>query len=232
MHTVILQHVPFEGPGSILTSLERHRGTVHTCHLYLGEPLPQLTQCDLLVVMGGPMSVNDEVEHPWLREEKRLLGEAVTGQTPTLGVCLGAQLIAAALGARVYPNRHREIGWFPITATPAEGEMFHFPSSAMAFHWHGETFDLPDNARCLAASNACRNQAFQVGRRVIGLQCHLEATAETVGLMLTHNASDLLTEGPYIQDPGVINAATPERYAEINALMARLLDYLLAGLSR
>ena len=118
------------------------------------------------------MSVNDEAQLPWLRDEKVFIASAIDQNKGVLGICLGAQLIANALGARVYPNTVKEIGWFPVFAEPAQPGTFVFPKSTQAFHWHEETFDLPAGAVHLARSAVCRNQAFQFGTRAVGLRAY------------------------------------------------------------
>lgn len=228
MRALILQHVHFEGPGSISTWLEQQGANISCCRLYQGERLPDTTDINLLVVMGGPMSVNDEEQYPWLREEKAFIRRTAEAGRPVLGICLGAQLIASALGAAVYPNQHKEIGWFPISGMSDSGDRFHFPWETVVFHWHGETFDLPAGAMLLASSELCRNQAFQIGRTVIGLQFHLEVTPATVGLMID-NCRDELVAGTAIQDEATLRAALPQTYAAVNALMAKLLTYLTAS---
>ena len=161
MKVQILQHVPFEGPGSMAAWLAARRADVACTRLFAGDPLPRAEQVDALIALGGPMSVNDEDELEWLRPEKQLVRDAVARGLPVLGVCLGAQLIASALGARVYPGAAREIGWFPIRGLPDLAPGFQFPPECLAFHWHGETFDLPAGAVRLASSAGCENQAFQ-----------------------------------------------------------------------
>src|SRR5262245_17290143 len=149
MRVRVLQHVAFEGPAALAPALRAAGHDVAHTRLDLGEPLPALADFDWLVVMGGPMSVHDEREHAWLAPEKRLVRAAVEGGRRVLGVCLGAQLIAAALGAAVTRNREREIGWFPVARAPgAEASPFAraLPSRFPAFHWHGETFALPPGA--------------------------------------------------------------------------------------
>ena len=128
-----------------------------------------------MVIMGGPMSANDDL--PFIQREVALIAEAVKSEIPLLGVCLGAQLIAKALGSKVYRNTVREIGWAPVTFTEAARRDPLFAGLSApetVFHWHGDTFDLPRNAELLASSAACRNQAFRAANRVYGLQFHLE----------------------------------------------------------
>jgi GMP synthase-like glutamine amidotransferase len=189
--------------------------------------LPSVADFDALIAMGGPMSVNEEVIYPWLVEEKHLLRGAVQAGKPVLGVCLGAQLMASSLGASVYPNAEKEIGWLPVEGVAStEPGYFSFPPSLLAFHWHGETFDLPPGARLLARSAGCANQAFQVGRRAIGLQFHLETTPESARLLVENCGGDLV-EGRFVQDGEALLADRAEAYGSMAALLDRLLDYLL-----
>jgi GMP synthase-like glutamine amidotransferase len=232
MHAHLFQHVPFEGLGSIGPWLEARRAHVTATRFFADGALPDADAVDLLVVMGGPMSINDEGLHPWLIAEKRFIAQAIRRGKAVLGVCLGAQLIAAALGARVYPNGEKEIGWFPVhgqrareTFPAAVVPSFRFPEESLVFHWHGETFDLPTGAVHLARSGACRNQAFQYGRRVIGMQFHLEMTPQAV-CELVDNGRDELIPVRCVQSAAEILSAPLERYAENNRLMAALLAFL------
>lgn len=215
-----LQHVPFEGPGSIAT-WARARGHAITRTRFFGtDPLPDPDEIDWLIIMGGPMGVYDEGEHPWLRQEKEFIRQAIAGGKTVIGVCLGAQLIAHVLGARVYPNPQKEIGWFPVRLTAEaslSGPADDIPRELMVFHWHGDTFDLPENAVRIASSEACRNQGFLYNERVLGLQFHPEATASSVGEMVKAGAEELSTvetsprkmtalqqENRFVQAPGEI----------------------------
>jgi GMP synthase-like glutamine amidotransferase len=225
INALVLQHVPFEGLGSIEAWLAARKATIGCTRFYRSERLPPPEGVGFLIVLGGPMSVNDEAEFPWLRQEKAFVRAAIENGTPVLGICLGAQLIASALGGRVYPNAEREIGWFPVEATPAPADMFRFPAAVHAFHWHGETFDLPPGAVRLARSAGCENQAFQIGRRVIGLQFHLETTAVSAASLI-ENCRHELTSSRFVQSEAALRAAPDEAYAAANRLMAQVLGYL------
>jgi GMP synthase-like glutamine amidotransferase len=225
MRVHVLQHVPFEGLGSIASWLKASKANVSHTHFYEESILPKLNGLDLIIAMGGPMSVNDESTLPWLRTEKQFIRDAAVQCIPVLGVCLGAQLIANALGSRVYRNAQKEIGWFPIEATPGSADVFRFPDKCSVFHWHGETFDLPNGAVRLARSEACENQAFQIGRHIIGLQFHLETTPESAHSILL-NCKDELAQGTYIQTESELRDVPHAAYTVINTLMDRVLSYL------
>jgi GMP synthase-like glutamine amidotransferase len=230
MKVHILQHVPFEDIGSMASWLAERGTTVSYTRFFDGPALPPLKGLDLVIAMGGPMSVNDESTLPWLRPEKRFIRDAVEQGIPMLGVCLGAQLIASSLGARVYRNPHKEIGWYPIEATPGAADTFRFPDKCTVFHWHGETFDLPSGAVRLARSAACENQAFQIGRHAIGLQFHLETTSKSARAILD-NCGDELIPGPYVQTVSELREVKDTAYAEINSLMAKVLSYITGSYS-
>ena len=226
MRAHILQHVPFEGPGSIATWLQQRDAHVSTTPFFESSAaLPKPDEIDLLVVMGGPMSVNDEATLPWLVDEKRFVHAMLQAGKPVIGICLGAQLIANALGARVYPGPRREIGWLDIEGAAVDAQRFALPPRERVFHWHGETFDLPAGATRLASSAGCLNQAFQWGERAIGLQFHLESTPQTVGAIVEHCRDELVSD-IYVQSESVILAESAASYARINALMGRVLDYV------
>lgn len=224
MHVHVLQHVAFEGIGSMARWLTARQAHVTTTRFYESPVLPGLFGLDLVIVMGGPMSVNNEDTHPWLVDEKKFLREAMERRISVVGVCLGAQLIASALGARVSPDREKEIGWFDIEGLPG-ANAFRLPDRLRVLHWHGETFDLPRNAIHLARSAVCENQAFQYGDNVIGLQFHLEANPETMVAMITH-CRDELIPGPHVQSAENITAPENQNFAAINAVMDAVLDHV------
>ncbi len=181
-HTAaVIRHVPFEDLGLIGPVLDRAAIACRYHDLFDGAPTPEISSLSALILMGGPMSANDDLEY--LTAERRLIDAALHQNIPVLGICLGAQLIAAALGARVYPNREKEIGWFPLhwTAAAARDPLLSgLPDQHSVFHWHGETFDLSPGAVWLASSARCRHQAFRHGDRTYALQFHLETTPEMI----------------------------------------------------
>src|SRR5579872_3002171 len=182
MRVLVFRHVPFEGLGLIGPPLEARGIDVEYADLYLpGSSAPETAPFDGLIFMGGPMSVNDPL--PYLCWEMRAILEAMERRQPVLGICLGAQLIAKALGARVYSNPQKEIGWFEVefAEVARHDELFAgLPKRETLFHWHGETFDLPAGATLLASSERTRHQAFRVGDRTYALQFHLEVTPEMI----------------------------------------------------
>lgn len=190
-----LQHVPFEGPGSIAAWARAKGHAISSTCLFRDDPFPALDKIDWLIIMGGPMGVYDEGAYPWLRQEKEFIRQAIAGGKTVIGICLGAQLIAHVLGARVYPNPGKEIGWFPVSIAPETrpGPVAEGSPELMVFHWHGDTFDLPENAVRIASSAACRNQGFLYNERVLGLQFHPEATASSVAEMVKAGAEELST---------------------------------------
>lgn len=225
MRVYVLQHVPFEELGNIQPWLVQHNAEIHYCRLYANDPLPDVNETDLLIVLGGPMSVNDESHYPWLVAEKAFLAQAIAAEKPIVGICLGAQLIASSQGARIYSNYAKEIGRFDITAVAASGDVLPLPATMHVFHWHGETFELPAKAVLLASSVACNNQIFQLGQRVIGLQCHLETTADNARSMVLHCADELIG-GSFIQDADTILAASAAQYQQLSQLMTQVLEYV------
>jgi GMP synthase-like glutamine amidotransferase len=177
MRVLVLQHIACEPPGEYEAVLRERDATIHRVELDEGEPLPSWRDFDAVVAMGGPMSVNDDAELPWLADEKRAIAEAVGAGVPYFGACLGVQLLAASLGARVYAGAEPEVGVLPVELTPegrADPVFADLPPSFLTLQWHGDTFDLPDGATLLASSPAYPHQAFRVGEAVYGIQFHVE----------------------------------------------------------
>lgn len=232
MNVQVLQHASFEGIGNMVDWLSARSASVQYSYMFSDPRLPRPTGLDLVIAMGGPMSVNDEERFPWLGAEKNFLREAMDSGVAVLGVCLGAQLIARVLGARVYRNATKEIGWFAVDAVDAAQDSFCFPQNFTAFHWHGETFDLPAGAVRLARTQACENQAFQVGRKIIGLQFHLEVTGDSVHEMVDHGEREVAQGGALVQTREAICAPAPGSFAAVRTLMHRVLDYLTRDAGR
>jgi len=196
-----LTHVPFEDAANIGQWAKLRGHSLTYTHLYRDEPLPSLESFDMLAIMGGPMNVYEHDPYPWLVSEKDFIRQAIDAEKKVVGVCLGAQLLAAALGGKVTANRQKEIGWYPVRLTPQAKQSRAFaslPNEMRVFHWHGDTFSLPSGAIHLASSAVCENQAFQYKDHVLGLQFHLEYSADSIEKMLTH-CGDELTDAPYIQ---------------------------------
>ena len=227
MRILCLQHVPFEGPGAFLHWAEQRGHALEIFSLYEGKPLPTLPTFDCLLMMGGPMGVADESAYPWMGAEKRLLRETIAAGKPVIGVCLGAQLLAEALGSRVYPGEQKEIGWFPIQFSPTAAARFSLPSALTVFHWHGETFDLPEDALHLAASDLYPQQGFLARDRFLGLQFHVEVTPESLATMVQHGEAEIAVGGDWVQSGQRMRAVPSETFASLHQTLFQLLDRLL-----
>jgi GMP synthase (glutamine-hydrolysing) len=220
---LVLQHIACEPPAAFEDELVSRGFGVTRVELDEGEPLPDWRDHPAIVVMGGPMGAYDEADHPWLVEEKRLLREAVEADTPVWGVCLGAQLLASALGARVYRGEEPEVGVLPVhlTSDAADDPVFGgAPSSFPTLQWHGDSFDLPEGAALLASSPAYPHQAFRVGRSY-GLQFHIEVPLELAtewGDVPAYAQSLEATLGPGALDKLL---ADVEDHAEVTVPLAR-----------
>jgi GMP synthase (glutamine-hydrolysing) len=223
-----LQHVPFEDLGSMQQDIQKYGAHLTTTHWYRGDTPPAVNDFDVLIVMGGPMGVYDEAQYPWLAEEKILIASAIAANKKIIGFCLGAQLIACALGAPVTRNAHREIGWFPlqITATASEHPIAKILANCNAvFHWHGDTFALPANAQLIASSLACAHQAYIINEQIYAFQFHLETT-ETSARALVENCAEDLDNSAYVQTAEEI-FQDKERFAAINRAMSSVLAQIL-----
>jgi GMP synthase-like glutamine amidotransferase len=228
MRMAVLQHVEFEGPAAVADWAAGRGFPLRLFQLYRDTMLPLLSDFDMLTVMGGPMSANDEAKFGWLGPEIALVRKARAADKTVLGICLGAQIIAKALGARVYPGSAKEIGWLPVQRTAGSHLLFDsLPDSFTAFHWHGETFDLPREATLLATSEVTETQAFAVGQRVLGLQFHMEATEESVRALL-EGAAHEIGHGVFEQQPGTILVSLSQ-CASLRPLHDTVLDRLITG---
>lgn len=223
-----LLHVEFEGLGHIGRWIADRGHALTLSRLHGGDPLPRMADFDRLVIMGGPMNIYEDALHPWLPGERALIREAIAAGKSAVGICLGAQLLADALGSKVFAGKNKEIGWWPIRLTEAgkrSGFLADLPEAATVFHWHGDTFDVPGGAVHLATSEGCASQAFLYEHRILGLQFHLESTSETVAALVAH-CGDELVPGRFIQTEAEILSAGPAHFPAINRLLETLLDRL------
>jgi GMP synthase-like glutamine amidotransferase len=221
-------HVPFEEVGSIASWAAEKGHPLATTSFFADETPPGVADYDMLIVMGGPMSVYDEKEYPWLAGEKKAIEAAIAAGKKVLGICLGAQLVSVVLGGTVTPNPVPEIGWFKVEMTPeglAQPVFADFPPSFYAFHWHGDTFSTPPGAVHAASSAACANQAFVYDGRVVGLQFHLETQPVNMQNLIKHCAADVANPGPTVHHPKQMHAGR-EAFKDIKALMHKLCDSL------
>ena len=229
MNLHYFQHVPFEGPGRIENWASANKHALTSTNWYLDERPPLHSDIDWLIIMGGPMSIHDTAEYPWLRAEKDYILQAVRERKTVLGICLGAQLIADVLGGNITANKFREIGWFPVARAPdLQNRRLcdSIPEEMEAFHWHGETFTLPPGSERIAGTPACRNQGFVFKDRVIALQFHLEVSIESAAELIK-NCHDEIKEEKFIQ-PAEEMLSNPERFQRSNRNMDAILDYLEA----
>ncbi|HEY4759281.1 MAG TPA: gamma-glutamyl-gamma-aminobutyrate hydrolase family protein [Thermoguttaceae bacterium] len=226
-HILILRQVPHESAGTLEDALSKAAQEFSYLDLFDGCPSSiNFEQLLGLVVMGGPMNVDEVQKYPFLGHEIQWIRQAIDDGIPVMGICLGAQLLAKAMGAKVYPNGIKEIGWYPLELRPAAAEDRLFAGCARklsVFQWHGDTFDLPAGAVHLAQSPLCRNQAFRMGPSAYGLQFHIEMKAEMVENWLTEsvNSQELATVD-YV-DPEIIRQKTPRELPSLQALAAKVL---------
>ncbi|PKL39888.1 MAG: amidotransferase [Spirochaetae bacterium HGW-Spirochaetae-1] len=230
MRAHCIQHVPFEGPAHAAVILRELGMPLSGTRVYAGEALPDPGGVEFLLVMGGPMGVHDGDRYPWLKEEMLFIEKCISRGATVLGICLGAQLIAHVMGAQVRKNPYREIGWFPVTSVPltdtGPASRLVLPQRFTAFHWHGDTFDIPRGAVHLARSEACENQAFIYDDRVLGLQFHLESTPESVDLLI-ENARHELDGSAWVQDARELSRR--DFFSESNGLMKDIMENLVKG---
>lgn len=219
-----LEHEPFEGLANIEVWAKNRGHSISRTLLFNDEELPDMSDFDWLVIMGGSMNIYEEEKYPWLVPEKDFIAEAIAAGKMILGVCLGSQLAADVLGGRVSRSKYKEIGWYPVSLTgearnsPVFGTL---PGTFIGFHWHGDTFKIPPGAARTAQSEGCANQAFEYGR-VIGLQFHLEYSEKSINLMF-RNCGDDIVDGKYIQKPDEIVSQIGNVH-KMNQILNTLLD--------
>lgn len=201
MQLHVFQHIPHEDESNIRAWCSDRGHKLGRTRFYASDPFPALADIDALVIMGGFMNVYEYDCYPWLYHEKTFILDAIGAGLPVLGICLGAQLVADVMGGRVRRNDQAEIGWHPVELTPEALAMPIFrpwPPEMTVLHWHNDTFDLPAGATRIAQSQACGNQGFVIGERVVGLQFHMEYSQEDLRAMVEGNPDEAST-GPYVQ---------------------------------
>lgn len=211
---LVLQHAACETPGTIADALPGF--TLETIRTDLGQPVPQELAAAGLIVMGGPQSVYEQDKFPYLRDELRLIERALRDAKPILGICLGSQLLAAALGARVYPGKQKEIGWFDVTLRD-DPIWTGIPRKFTALHWHGDIFDLPAGATLLASSALTPHQAYRHGSNAFGFLFHMEMTAPQIAEMTAVFADEVRQAGA---DPRAILAGSAKHLPALRAIGA------------
>lgn len=231
------QHIAGEGFGSCYDYFKQHHAQISATEFFALpvdfsleiEALPNIEDVDLLMIMGGTMSVNDEANYPWLKIEKRWLRRYLATGKPVIGLCLGGQLIANALGASVSKNRFQELGWTTVRRVPyTPKECFQVPDEIQVMQWHSETFEIPKGAIHLAENAVCRNQMYQIGSNVLGFQFHPEITPHALHLLLdTEEEGVAFKKSPYVQSFDELKKTTKEHYRLGNQLLNRAIDYVL-----
>lgn len=226
----VFQHVAHEGLGSLESFFAARDADIKYTRFFVGELPPDAAAFDFLVVLGGPMNVDEESQYPWLAGEKKVIREALAAGKPVLGLCLGAQLMAVALGGAVTRNAHREIGWWPVEKLPGlQGQAIAscFPDRFTTYHWHGDTFSIPPGATALFRSEGCAHQGFSWGMRAVGLQFHPEITAEAIDKWIAESVAEGggdLKPGPYVQGAEAMrrDAMRTDHVADNNRWMTAL----------
>jgi GMP synthase-like glutamine amidotransferase len=230
MHIHYFQHVPFEGLSCIAGWAAKGNHEVTHTRWYENADTTALSNAEWLIIMGGPMGVYEQDQYDWMPGEIALIREAIQQNKKVLGICLGAQLVAAALDANVYPHTQTELGWYPLDlsfqdkAAPLASVL---PQHFNTFHYHSDTFDVPAGATRFAASAACSHQAFIYGDRVIGLQFHMELTPQSLQDMVDVGTATIAAGGPFIQSKEKIYQHR-NLLTQNNDIMFSLLDYMAA----
>tara|TARA_R110002167_G_scaffold14879_22_gene59965 strand:- start:1525 stop:2199 length:675 start_codon:yes stop_codon:yes gene_type:complete len=223
MRVHILQHVASEGVGSMKEWFQNKGAIIKTTRVDLLQALPDINDIDWLIIMGGPMSVYEEDKYAWLKPEKEYIRQAIEKNKHVLGICLGGQLIASAMGAKVYSNIQQEIGWFPIKKTNDIASWL--PSVQTLLCWHGDCFDLPEAAVSFATSKITVHQGFCLGPRVWALQFHIEAKQGTTEVFYKVTGSSL-PQGDHVHSLEAL--ASSKHLYKSKETVFELLDFMFA----
>ena len=232
MNIHYLKHVPFEGIGNIEKWALENNFSLSCTKLYENSDFPETDSFDFLVVMGGPMNIYEEDKYPWLKDEKVFIKKAIETGIPVLGICLGSQLIADVLGAKVYKNSCKEIGWFPVEFTEEAlktGVFKDFPRKANFFHWHGDTFDIPENCTRIGSNEACKNQGFVYNDKVVALQFHPESNYASIKKLI-ENCEDELKDKKYIQSADFMLSQS-EQFEQLEKILHKFLNNFILKLN-
>jgi GMP synthase (glutamine-hydrolysing) len=228
MKISVIQHADYEGPGEIAAWACERGHTLTITHIYRGDPLPFWDSFDLLVVMGGEMNVYEYRDWPWLKPEREMIEAALAAGKRVVGICLGAQLIADALGSRVTQNPEFELGWLPIAFTPEAAEFLEpLPAESTVLHWHGDTYELPTGATRLAFTPACPEQGFVIPGKCLGVQFHLETNPELASQMV--QSQEHWPHGPYVQTRLEVLVQAAKHQKANRQLLHALLDAFAAS---